>query len=183
MGKQSTASRAKAAASKLKPRRSAASASFSPEEIAALEAARKRSESTNPAPVLDAFFPATIKVGDLALRPLTLGDFMLLEKLESPLLEEAEADSDEEPTTTDFALGVFVLALPPGHARGILTNGGREDLDRHVAAFADRIAAGEVVSLGLKVRAAIVAGFASMQPMGASDQKKTAAQTPASAGV
>lgn len=146
-------------------------------EQAALSAQQARGTTRTPSAVLTALFPDRIDVGGLPLRPLSLGDFILLEKIDSPILE---LDGVEEPEIgpLDLAAAIYLLATPFAQVAEQL-NGGRHAFDQAVLAFASRVPAGEVLAAGAKVRAAIAAGFATALPGG---EKKTPA-TPASAGA
>lgn len=156
----------------------------SPAQLAAMAREQERAKVRTPSPVLAAFFPEPIEVGKLPLRPFSLGDFILLEKLGSPLLEIEDADAAEEVqiSVEEYAAAVFVLSAPFDQVAALVSRGpaGRPEFDAAVLAFAAQIPAIELVPIGLKVRAAIAAGFATVQGMGS--EKKTTAPTPGSAG-
>lgn len=159
-------------------KRTAATKGFTPEQIAALTAANEGNKSRTPQVLVDAFFPKAIKVGDLKLRALSLAEFILLEKIESPLLEIDQVD-ESEVSLENFAAAVFILAMPFDVVEPLICEGGKAEFDRAVRQFATKVPGGETIALGRKVQVAIAEAFATVQQV--SGEKKTA-RTPASAG-
>jgi hypothetical protein len=64
-------------------------------------------EARVPRRALDAFFPATVRVGDLALQPLTLAHYAALARLDCPLARGALRLSAH-----DTLMALYVCALP-----------------------------------------------------------------------
>lgn len=160
-------------------KRTAATKGFTPKQIAALSAANEGNKSRTPKVVVDALFPTPIMAGDLVLRPLSLAEFILLEKLDSPLLELESVD-EEEITIEQFAVAVYLLTTPYDEVDALVCDRPRAEFDRAVRQFSRKLPPAELITIGLKVRTAIAAAFATVQQV-SGGEKKTA-QTPASAG-
>ncbi len=151
-------------------RRTAATKGFSPEQIAALTATKHSQGSRTPRAVVDAIFPTTITVGDLKLRSLSLGEFILMEKIESPLLE-VEQMEDGEITLEQFAAAVFILATPFAEVEALICDRGRVDFDRAVRHFATKCPGAEVIALGRKVKTTIAEAFATVVQTSGGEKK------------
>jgi hypothetical protein len=143
-----------------------------------MDAVTAKKNAKTPAAILEAFFPEPLKVDNIVLRVASLGDVMLLEKLESPLVEN-EAGADVEISANDFAAAVFLLSLPFEKAADVFA-AGRDEFDRAVLLFAGRVPGNEILKLGQAIKSAIDAAFATVQPM--KGEKKTSDPIPASAG-
>jgi hypothetical protein len=120
--------------------------------------------------VLDAFAGAPITCGDLVMAPLSLASFMLLERIESPLVE---GNGSIEVTAADTAAAIYVLTRPVDETLALLGQG-REAFDCAVYALAARLTATELPAIGLKLRAVIQAAFATVV---GGDAKKAETET------
>ena len=161
---------AKASKSRRAPRANSG-AFFSGKEVAAATAARDSTRT--PREVLDAFAPAPLAVGEIALRPLTWADFILLEKFESPFADSSIAGGAEI-SQMDVALAVFILTRPVLAANDLFSEKGRAALEREALALASRVPVADLTALGLKLREAFARAFATV----VEGQKKTAPSTP-----
>lgn len=149
---------------------------FTAAELAAAEAADQRGKTATPKAVRHAFFPEAIAIGKLPLRPLSLGDFLFLEEIGSPLIAVPEGDKAPEVGLRDYLRAIFLLAETPEKVWALLAKG-TPCFDHEVNLFAHRIPYEEITQVGHKLRALIDAAFATVQPM--SGEKKTSGQTPA----
>ena len=119
--------------------------------------AKKRSAGGTPKAVLDAFFPETIRVGELALQPMTMAHALCLERLESPVL-----DRIQESTLEDAAKAVYVLTLPSDQAMAAVAD--RAAFDARFAEFCARIPIAEVKGVAEKLVQQLQAAFATFIP-------------------
>jgi hypothetical protein len=87
-------------------------------QIAAAEAARDQCSHKTPAVILDAFLPEQIKVGNIALNPVTMSTIMVLEKLQSPFL-----GGGAEMKYQHIAEALCVFSQPIATVREALRNG------------------------------------------------------------
>jgi hypothetical protein len=110
---------------------------------------------TNPAVVTDALLATPLRIGDIQLQPLTLGLYLLLEKMGSPIVRAGAQD------VSPLALfqAVYVLAHPLPESLAAWAQG--PDLfDAAVLGFADRIPLSELDKLGDKIIQHVKAAFA-----------------------
>lgn len=143
-------------------------AAFSANEIAAMDRSGERGHRT-PRKVLAAFYPKPIEAAGIRLRPLSLASFMLLEAIESPLLEEGA-----EISIRDLSAAVYVLAHDET-ATGALVAESRARFDAAVLAFAAGVPPQSLRELGAAVGQAVAAAMSTVLPTG---EKKTTAATP-----
>ncbi len=153
---------------------------FNAAEVAA--ATQARDSARTPGEVLDAFAPSPLTIGEIALRPLTWADFILLEKLESPFADSSIAGAAEI-AQMDVALAVYILTRPVLAANDLFSEKGRPALEREALALAGRVPVQQLTALGLKLREAFARAFSTVIEA----EKKTGRSTPppatASAGA
>lgn len=138
---------------------------FTAAELAALDAQAAQTGSRNPAVVREAFFPPALRVGDLVLRELSLGSFMLLEQVDSPLVD----DTGAEVTAADLAAAGFILTRDLEVSRDLLVQG-RPAFDRAVFSWSCEIPLAQLRELGARIGEAIRSAMSTALPTG---QKKT----------
>jgi hypothetical protein len=129
---------------------------LAPAQIEAALEARDHANSGVPTPVLDAFFPVPVTVADLTLQPLTLATYMLLEKINSPLISGTDIKVE------DVLRGVLLLSLPLSAARKLVFDGA--SFDAAVWGLGEQVPARELKSVGEKIAAHIAASFAAIIP-------------------
>jgi hypothetical protein len=154
---------------------------FSPEQLAAAQTTLNAAASRTPSRVLDAFFPEIIVAAGLTLQPFTLGSYMLLEKVGSPLISGGDVRA------ADVATAAVLLSLPAARARSLAAD--RAALDAAAFDFADRLAPTDLATLGERIAQHLNAAFATVPGGGTSTLQeedvlgKPAPSAPASAGV
>jgi hypothetical protein len=160
----------------------ASTASFTPEQIAAAQAALDAAASRTPGPVLDAFFPDPVQLGALTFPPFTLASYMLLEKVGSPLLSGAAL------TAADITRAAVLLLAPAPEARRLAANPAA--LEDAAYALADRFPAAELQTLGTTLAEHLNRAFATLPGRGATPSAregdplgKVGISAPASAGA
>ncbi|WP_043585370.1 hypothetical protein [Geminisphaera colitermitum] len=142
----------------------------------ATRTARVAAGQRTPGEVLDAFAPVPLAIGDLTLRDITPGDFILLERIDSPFADQEQL-SGGDITLNDMMILVYVLTRPTVEVFAILGRG-REAFDREVIALASRFPFPLIEDIAAKIRAKIMQAFASLIT-GAPAKKK--ATTPGNA--
>lgn len=96
-----------------------------------------------PSTVVDGLLAAPTAIGNVRLQPLTLGLYLLLEKINSPLVKSGE----QQMTPLDIFRAVYVLGTPLQESL-INWQQGPEVFDAAVLGFADSIPIGEIDKLG-----------------------------------
>jgi hypothetical protein len=138
-----------------------ADARFSPQEQSAIDASLASSH-LNPAVVRQAFLSTPIKVGAIELRPLTLATYMLLEEIESPLIEEA-GTGVEEFSIRDMAAAVYVLSQPEDAVMASIEKG-RPQFKGTVLKWAAKVPAPDLMALGQAVAQQLADAMATVLP-------------------
>ena len=162
-----------------------AAGGFSAAEVAAFAAA-KDSGHRNPALVRRAFMAQPIVVGAITLRPITLSIYMLLEEIESPLIEEAGQEADDF-TIRDMAAAVYILSHDEETVMASLDKS-RSAFDRAVLKWAASVPAPDLMELGQAVAKSMADALATVLPSEkktgtvAPDKSSKAARATASAG-
>lgn len=147
---------------------------LSPGELAAVE--ERREASGNPAEVIDAFTDAPESLaGGITIAQVSLGHFLLLEKIEHPMADpRSESSPEDSMTNTDLLAAIFVVSRPAKESRALLKQG-RATFDEAVDTFADGIPFSGLPKLVAAVTRAMRAAFATIIP----DEKKTVTESPA----
>lgn len=136
---------------------------------------RPATHAAAPQPVRDAFVPLEpLRVGDLDLHPLTLGTLILLEQLDSPLVD---LEGTAEVSVKDLAEALYVLTRHLPASRAVLARG-REAFDTAVMELANQIPAGELLAVGQKVRDHLAATFGMFIPSQPEEAGEKKTQTP-----
>ena len=111
-----------------------------------------RDTSKTPSVVLDAFTPTPIKVGAIIIPPFKLGKYMLLERINSPLVQDPAPGLAQQPITNEQVLeAVFALATPTSDVLGLLA-AGPEVFRKAVWNFADDIDLSQLPALAAAVQ-------------------------------
>lgn len=139
----------------------------------ALDDIREAMEATGdgtPAVVVQAFAPESAIVMGVKLMPVSLGMWLVLEKIGSPCV-----DRSSNPSDYDFAAALFVLSRPSAESRKAIQSGTFED---QVYEFAEVIPLGSFLTgmeaLNQVLEAAMSTALA-MRSTHGGDQKKTVA--------
>ena len=139
--------------------------SFSPAQIAAAVGARDTAGPGTPLAVLEAFFPDSARIGQIALQPVTLSVLMALQKIRSPLLV-----AHQDFAMVDIARAACVLTAPIAEIRRLLgvrsADGGFPEFEAVVELLADRIAASEIKPLGELLNRHLEQAFKNLLPHG-----------------
>jgi hypothetical protein len=138
----------------------------------------------NPKLVVEAFLPDLLAIGEIKLRPITMGTTLVLEKIDCPLVDEeniAAAKKNKGKFTTplsndDIARLVYVLTHPAKSSR-ILLESGRQSFDAEVYDYVDRIPIANMVKLGGLITEHFTRSFSTIIGGGAEAQKKTPPET------
>jgi hypothetical protein len=141
---------------------------FSPEVRAAIHSAS--AERGNPARVVEAFTqggPIPIAAG-VEIRTVTMATYLLLEKIQSPLVSSQEADGV---ALIDIGRALVVLTKPVREVREILA---KDRLDDAAFEIMDCIRPSELSRLGPAISAAISSAFQTVVG-GGSDEEAGAA--------
>jgi hypothetical protein len=136
---------------------------FSREQIAAASAAMNRQGSGTPKAVLDAFLPARIEAGGIALSPCMASHIMALQKLESGFVK---GDSAAGLQVGEIARCLFVFVTPIDLVRELLggtffVEGRRsfKEFDAAVEEMLTRMELGELIKMGTLLNAHIGKAF------------------------
>jgi hypothetical protein len=151
--------------------------SFTPEQIAAADAARDAAQSATPEEVLRSFLPSTNAplpppaaladmiiaeggdAGQLAIRHIPFSVFLVLQAAHSPLVDGGSIGPAEIPRAVFLVLLCRAqLELAADLAHHPVT------LDRAAWLFADRVAAADMVRLGLEMQSALRGEFSAAVP-------------------
>lgn len=133
---------------------------YSPEEQAAFAKAKAQSH-LNPAVVREAFLQQEITVGSITLRPLNLATYMLLEQIESPLLEAM--GQPEEFTIHDMAHAVYILSHDEDVVMQSLSES-RKAFDLAVFKWAKEVPPPDLQELGEAITAQLAKAMATVLP-------------------
>ena len=142
--------------------------------------------SKNPKIVVDAFLPDLLAIGETTLRPITMGTLLILEKIDSPLVNDAAIAAAKRNkgkftvklSNDDVARVVFVLTHS-GKESLVLLSGGRQAFDSAVYEFLDRIPVSDMPKLGGLITEHFSRAFSTV--IGGADdgaEKKTASAIP-----
>jgi len=128
----------------------------------------------NPQAVVDAIYPDPILIGNIELRPLTMGTLIFLQKINHPILKVL--DKPDQANQIEITLGdvmnlVFAMSHLPSECNRLRCQG---TFDAAVLDFADTIEPAEIRTMGEKIQAHFRKQFETSIPYG---QKKTAAGT------
>jgi hypothetical protein len=115
-----------------------------------------------PQQVLDAVFPAEVRIGALALQPVSLLHYMALERIKSPLLQLGSTVQ-----VRDVAAAVLVLSVPAKTLQSLFA-GGDEGFHRRVDEFAMRVPAADILAAPSRLLSHLNAAFATAIPAGSS---------------
>lgn len=151
---------------------------LTPEQLTAVE--ERLETSGNPREVVDAFTAAPTELpGGITVEPISLGHFLLLEKLEHPIVDPgSESSRGDSMSNVDLLTAIFVLTRPAKESRTPLQQG-RDAFDEAVDTFADGIALPDLPKLAAAVNRAMRDALATVIP----DEKKTETESrPVSAG-
>ena len=139
----------------------------------------------NPKLVVDAFVPDALKIGNIVLRPITMGTILVLEKLDCPLTDDnaiAAAKKNKGKfaanlSNDDVARLVFVLTHSAQDSLALLQVS-RDVFDRAVYDYLDRIEVRDMPVLGGLITGHFQNAFSTV--IGGADavQKKTESATP-----
>lgn len=113
--------------------------------------------SGTPRKVLDAFAPPVMRIGTVALRPMSMGHFLALERISSPVLADIR-----EASTEDAARALFLLTLPGDEAMTLA--GDRAALDARLGPFASALPVAEIVPMAWKLAQHLKAAFETVVP-------------------
>jgi hypothetical protein len=113
-----------------------------------------------PNEVLDAFAPVPITAANIVLRPLTISDFMLLERLDSPFANQ-QITPDTDISISEIMEAVYILAHPAQTSRSAFARG-RPEFDDAVFTFGDSISPGALRDLGARIAEAIHTAFSTL---------------------
>lgn len=108
-----------------------------------------------PKTVSEGLLAAPLKIEGLQLQPLTLGLYLLLEKMDSPLLSGGMVTAKK----LDLFRAVFVLAHPLADSLAYW-NEGPNVFDAAVLGFADRVPIADLEKLGTMIVEHIAKAFA-----------------------
>ena len=103
-----------------------------------------------PKPVVDAIFPDAVTVGGYTLRPLSLSNMILLEKVDSPFVRspEEKAGSDARPPDAlDVVRALYILTRTTDELQSLYEGFDRPKFEHAVWTFGDSLPAGLANSL------------------------------------
>lgn len=152
-------------------------AKFSAAEQAAIDASMAGTHR-NPAVIRQAFLANPITVGSITLRPLTLATYMLLEEIESPLIEEAGTGVGEF-SIRDMGAAVYVLSQPEETVMAAIEKG-RPHFNRVVLKWAAKVPAPDLMALGQAVARQLADAMATVLP---TSEKKSPGKDPENTSV
>jgi|ERR1700722_334389 len=112
-------------------------------------------ETSTPTVVTDSLLATHLVIGDLKLEPLTLGVYLFLDKIGSPLLKGGK----KEVTSMDMFRAVYVLTTPLSDCLAFWAQG-PETFDAAVFGLCNKIQLTDLNTLGDKLLAHIQAAFA-----------------------
>lgn len=155
---------------------------LSPEQLAAIHD-HKDNGGANPSEVVEAFTSAPQLMPEgITVHSVTLGHFLFLEKIKSPLADSGKGSQDF--TNLETLSAIYVLTRPAKASREVFGKG-IWAFEEEVNEFADGIPFGRLPALVAAVKQAMAEAFATIIP----DEKKTEtgettppANLPASAG-
>ena len=133
--------------------------------------------SKNPKVVIDAMLPAIRSVGEIVLRPITLGVLLMLEKIGSPLVADKNLTPGRKPakpnlSNPDIVRVVFILTHPVAESL-VLFNRGADVFDAAVYNYAESIKVSDLPALGSAINEHFVAAFSTIvSDAGKSGSKK-----------
>ena len=111
--------------------------------------------SKNPRVVIDAFVPDVLALKDIILRPISAGTLLILEKINSPLVDDKiisaarknKGKFQVELSNDDIVRIIFILTRRAKECK-IILNRGIEAFDNEVYDYLDRIPAADLPQLG-----------------------------------
>ncbi|MFA5058264.1 MAG: hypothetical protein WC485_09140 [Opitutaceae bacterium] len=112
-------------------------------------------ERTPPA-VVEGMVPDELRVGQVVLQPVTIGHYLALEKIASPILELGKKPGPKV-GLIDLARAAYILSLPAEQA---MKAAGSPAFEDGVAEFCGRVPAAVIGELGRKIVAHLNAAFA-----------------------
>ncbi|WP_043586304.1 hypothetical protein [Geminisphaera colitermitum] len=135
-----------------------------------------------PNEVLDAFAPEPLTVANLTLRPLSISDFLLLERLDSPFADQ-QITPDTDISVSEIMEVAYILATPPQTSRAAFAKG-RAAFDDAVAEMFDSIPPSTLGDLGKRIATIINAAFATLiTPAKKKEAKVLSSETSATASA
>lgn len=151
---------------------------MTPEEIKAAEDAQDSLAGTVPDEVVGALLPASLRIGGRPVHPITVTDYLLLKKLNSPLAQAGKtfADCEDE----DVLRLCYLVTHTPAECVELL-DGGVEDFDAAAMEFGAQIELAQLKSvgeaIGRLIYQATAMGIPTAPPDG-SGKKKSSKRTP-----
>ena len=103
-------------------------------------------ENKNPQIALDAILPSGLKIGGIAVSPLTLAHYVILEKIKSPLVEKDSVDW-EKVSNVDLMKMCYVVTHKPAETRELLV-AGQDEFEKEVFEFCSEIHLSKLSEVG-----------------------------------
>lgn len=121
---------------------------MTPEQIAAAQTAQERLAGTIPGAVVDALLPKSQTIGGLPVHPLTLTDFILLKKVDSPVVQPGKcvADCDD----MDVLRLCYLVTHEPAESDELISSG-MEEFDAAAMEFGTRCRFSDLREIGATV--------------------------------